>query len=101
MAKELREALGPLEKKNVYDKDLPDEIKMELWRQFRAVLEVLRDAGKLGAVHMQFAPWVAFHPIPSTISNTAGQCWRGSPWLWNSATRPGSTSTSTHPARWL
>jgi uncharacterized protein YecE (DUF72 family) len=62
MAKELREALGPTPNSNVYDKDLTDEIKMELWRQFRAVLEVLRDAGKLGAVHMQFAPWVAFHP---------------------------------------
>jgi uncharacterized protein YecE (DUF72 family) len=49
-------------KKNLYDKDVPPEITMELWRQFRAVLEVLRDAGKLGAVHMQFAPWVAFHP---------------------------------------
>jgi uncharacterized protein YecE (DUF72 family) len=62
LAKELREALGPVTKKNVYEKDVPDAIKMELWRQFRAVLEVLRDAGKLGAVHMQFAPWVAFHP---------------------------------------
>lgn len=49
-------------KKNVYDKDVPDEIAMELWRQFRAVLEILRASGKLGAVHMQFAPWVAFHP---------------------------------------
>ena len=36
MAKELREAVGPVEKRNVYDKDLPDEVKMELWRQFRA-----------------------------------------------------------------
>jgi uncharacterized protein YecE (DUF72 family) len=62
MAKELREALGPMQKKNLYDKDLPEDIKLELWRQFRAVLEILRGAGKLGAVHMQFAPWVAFHP---------------------------------------
>jgi uncharacterized protein YecE (DUF72 family) len=62
VAKELREALGPTQKSNVYDKDLPNEIKLDLWRQFRAVLEILRDAGKLGAVHMQFAPWVAFHP---------------------------------------
>ena len=61
LAKELREALGSTGK-NVYDKDVPGEIAMELWRQFRAVLELLRDAGKLGAVHMQFAPWVAFHP---------------------------------------
>jgi uncharacterized protein YecE (DUF72 family) len=62
MTKELREALGPTPKSNVYDKDLAEEIKLKRWRQFREVLEVLRDAGKLGAVHMQFAPWVAFHP---------------------------------------
>lgn len=61
-AKDVREALGPVSKKNVYDKDVPPEITTELWRQFRAVLEVLREAGRLGAVHMQFAPWVAFHP---------------------------------------
>lgn len=62
LAKDIRTALGPLKNKNVYDKDVPAEISLELWRQFRAVLEVLRDGGKLGAVHMQFAPWVAFHP---------------------------------------
>ena len=61
-AKDVREALGPLSKKNVYEKDVPADIMTELWRQFRAVLEVLREGGKLGAVHMQFAPWVAFHP---------------------------------------
>jgi uncharacterized protein YecE (DUF72 family) len=61
LGKELSHALGAT-KKNVYEKDVPAEITMELWRQFRAVLEVLRDGGKLGAVHMQFAPWVAFHP---------------------------------------
>jgi uncharacterized protein YecE (DUF72 family) len=62
MTKKLREALGPAVGKNVYDKDVPDEVKLELWRHFRTVLERLRDAGNLGAVHMQFAPWVAFHP---------------------------------------
>ena len=62
LGKELGRALGPISKNNVYDKDLPAEVTAELWRQFRAVLEVLREAGKLGAVHMQFAPWVAFHP---------------------------------------
>jgi uncharacterized protein YecE (DUF72 family) len=61
LPKEQREALGPVDKKNIYDKDVPDEIKRELWAQFRRVLEILRGAGKLGAVHMQFAPWVAFH----------------------------------------
>ena len=62
LGKELQQALGPVTRKNVYEKDVPAEITMELWRRFRAVLEVLRGAGKLGAVHMQFAPWVALHP---------------------------------------
>ena len=62
MGKELQEALGPIGKKTVYDKEVPEEVATELWRRFRAVLEVLRAGGKLGAVHMQFAPWVAFHP---------------------------------------
>ncbi len=62
LGKDIRQALGPVSKKNVYDKDVPEELTLELWRQFRSVLDILRDAGKLGAVHMQFAPWVAFHP---------------------------------------
>ena len=62
LGKDIREALGPVDKKNVYDKDLPAELTLELWDRFREVLEVLRAGGKLGAVHMQFAPWVAFHP---------------------------------------
>ena len=62
LGKDIQEALGPVDKKNVYDKDLPAELTLELWDRFREVLEVLRAGGKLGAVHMQFAPWVAFHP---------------------------------------
>jgi len=61
MGRDIAKALSA-SKKNVYEKDLPEEITLELWRQFRAVLEILRDGGKLGAIHMQFAPWVAFHP---------------------------------------
>ena len=61
MGREVGKALKAT-KKNVYDKDVPEEITLELWRQFRSVLGVLREGGKLGAVHMQFAPWVAFHP---------------------------------------
>jgi len=62
LGKEIREALSSTTKKNVYDKDVPDELRLELWREFRAVLDVLRAGNRLGAVHMQFAPWVAFHP---------------------------------------
>ena len=58
----IQASLGHVSKKNVYDHEMPAELTLELWRQFRAVLEVLRDSGKLGTVHMQFAPWVAFHP---------------------------------------
>ena len=62
LAKAVRTALGPTAKKTVYDTDVPPQIALELWRQFRAVLDVLRAGGRLGAVHMQFAPWVALHP---------------------------------------
>lgn len=46
MAGELREA------------DLPRELADDLWRRFIEALAPLRAAGKLGAVHFQFAPWV-------------------------------------------
>lgn len=62
LSREIRDALGPVDKKNIYDHELPAELTTDLWRQFRGVLEVLRAGDKLGAVHMQFAPWVAFHP---------------------------------------
>jgi uncharacterized protein YecE (DUF72 family) len=42
----------------LYYRDLPDEIRAELWRRFREALEPLEKAGKLGAVLLQFAPWV-------------------------------------------
>ena len=62
LAKDIREALGPVSKKNIYDREMPADIMLALWRQFRGVLEIMRAAGKLGAVHFQLAPWVAFHP---------------------------------------
>ena len=62
VAKDIRAAIGPRDKASIYEQDVADDVKLELWRQFRAVLEVMRAAGKLGAVHFQFAPWVAFHP---------------------------------------
>jgi uncharacterized protein YecE (DUF72 family) len=62
LGRDIRAALPARSAPNVYDRDLPADATRELWRQFRAVLEVLRAGGKLGAVHMQFAPWVAFHP---------------------------------------
>jgi uncharacterized protein YecE (DUF72 family) len=60
--KDIAAALGPTSKKNVYYKDLPGEITDELWRQYRQGIEPLQRAGKLVAVHFQFAPWIAYHP---------------------------------------
>ena len=52
-------------KKKLYYKDLPLPMLDELWRRFKQSLEPLASAGKLAAVHFQFAPWV--------INNRDGQ----------------------------
>ncbi len=59
---DIAEAIGPIDKKHIYYKDVPGEIRDELWRRFREAVQPLKDAGKLQAVHFQFAPWMAFHP---------------------------------------
>jgi len=56
--KDIQQALGPGVPKMLYYKDMPREIVDELWRRFSEALEPLRQAGKLGAVHFQFAPWL-------------------------------------------
>jgi uncharacterized protein YecE (DUF72 family) len=47
-------------KERVYYRDLSTEVQGELWHRFRAGIEPLRRAGKLGAVLLQFAPWFVF-----------------------------------------
>src|SRR3954464_13389632 len=56
--KDIQEALGLPIQQNVYYRDLPEEIQKELWGRFFQCLEPLHAAGKLGAVHFQFAPWI-------------------------------------------
>jgi uncharacterized protein YecE (DUF72 family) len=56
--KDIAQALGPDVPRTLYYKDVPREIRDELWRRFSEALEPLRQAGKLGAVHFQFAPWL-------------------------------------------
>ena len=56
--KDIQQALGPDAPRTLYYKDTPSEIADELWRRFSEALEPLRQAGKLGAVHFQFAPWL-------------------------------------------
>jgi uncharacterized protein YecE (DUF72 family) len=56
--KDIQQALRLPLTKNVYYRDLPAEIQQELWRRFFEAVEPLRLAGKLGAIHFQFAPWI-------------------------------------------
>jgi uncharacterized protein YecE (DUF72 family) len=58
LPKDIQQALGPDLHSMLYYGDVPGEIRVELWRRFSEALEPLRQAGKLGAVHFQFAPWL-------------------------------------------
>ena len=52
------------EQKTVYVEHMPDDLLDECWERFRAAIEPLRAAGKLGAVFFQFPPWF----LPSSRS---------------------------------
>jgi uncharacterized protein YecE (DUF72 family) len=56
--RDLQQALGPEVPRTLYYRDLPLELREELWRRFHEALAPLVAAGKLGAVHFQFAPWL-------------------------------------------
>ncbi len=54
---DLREAAGKAGKDRVYLKDVDPEVTGQAWDRFLAALEPLRQAGKLGAILLQFPPW--------------------------------------------
>lgn len=60
LPKVLREALPPAlaEKSRVYAKDLPREVADGVWEFFREGIAPLVEAGRLGAVLLQFPRWV-------------------------------------------
>ncbi len=60
LPKDIREAMGPIEKKNVYYRDVPEEMLDELWERFCSAIQPLREVGKLGLVLFQFPPWFAY-----------------------------------------
>jgi uncharacterized protein YecE (DUF72 family) len=63
LPKDLREAL-PAEiaaRARVYARDLPAEIRDEIWSRFRAGIEPLRAGGQLGSILLQYPRW--FFPI--------------------------------------
>lgn len=60
--KDIQAALGPPSRPMLYYKDVPPEIRDELWRRFIDALAPLKAAGRLGLVHFQFPPWVRRTP---------------------------------------
>ena len=59
LPKDLREAL-PAElaaKSRIYAKDLPDDLRDDVWAWFADGLEPLKDAGQLGSILLQYPRW--------------------------------------------
>ena len=54
---DLREAASKGGKERVYLKDVDEAVADQAWDRFLAALEPLREAGKLGAILLQFPPW--------------------------------------------
>jgi uncharacterized protein YecE (DUF72 family) len=60
LPKDLREALPPelAEKSRLYAKNLPDELREEVWARFADGLAPLKDAHQLGSILLQYPRWV-------------------------------------------
>ena len=54
---DLRPAAGKAGADRVYLKDVGPAVADQVWERFLAALEPLRQAGKLGAILLQFPPW--------------------------------------------
>jgi uncharacterized protein YecE (DUF72 family) len=59
LPRDLREALPDelAAKPRIYAKDLPDDLRDEVWRWFIDGLEPLKDAGQLGSILLQYPRW--------------------------------------------
>jgi len=57
LPKDLRPAAQQSGKDRVYLRDVPEEVTGQAWERFLAALAPLRQAGKLGAILLQFPPW--------------------------------------------
>jgi uncharacterized protein YecE (DUF72 family) len=59
LPKDLREALPPEvgEKTRIYAKDLPDNLRDDVWAWFADGLEPLAEAGQLGSILLQYPRW--------------------------------------------
>jgi uncharacterized protein YecE (DUF72 family) len=59
LPKDLRSALPAevAEKARIYAKDLPDDVRDDVWAWFADVLEPLMEAGQLGSILLQYPRW--------------------------------------------
>ena len=92
LPKSIREAL-PLElagKPRLYAKDLPKDLRQQVFTMFMDGLEPLREAGQLGSILLQYPKW--FFPISESRDRSSRRA-RCSTTRWPSscATRRGST----------
>ena len=60
LPRDIRDAMGPIQRKNLYYRDIPAELLQELWERFRFAIHPLLDAGKRGLVLFQFPPWFVY-----------------------------------------
>lgn len=68
---DLREAAGKAGKDRVYLRDVDPDVASQAWDRFFAALEPLRQAGKLGAILLQFPQWF---PISRTNKDYIAAC---------------------------
>jgi len=68
---DLRPAAAKTGKDRVYLKDVDPAVADQAWHRFLAALEPLRQAGKLGAILLQFPPWF---PISRTSKEYILSC---------------------------
>jgi uncharacterized protein YecE (DUF72 family) len=77
LPKDIQRALGLGLDTVFYYRDLATEIQQELWRRFFEAVEPLRVAGKLGALHFQFAPWITSGGEPRKLVQHCAQVMQG------------------------
>ena len=62
-------------KKTIRYREVPGGLLDLLWKFFIEALEPLRQAGKLGLVHFQFAPWLTYSPASREhVAECAQRC---------------------------
>jgi len=77
---DLKEALGEIgERGRVYPDRMPREVALEIERRFRALVEPLLAAGKLGCVMLQYPPWFTATRGNARRIEATAERWQGVP----------------------